>query len=174
MWARQIRQYSPSRAFNANLEHYAWPDRLPTSSRAMKLTFADVKSGARYDPNSLALPAVLTGKRLLGAPEIVGSDLVRGGVLHVVPGSRTGSGMQYRAYAVDRSDNSENLSGFLRVARASLQKGRPPRSRVTSREQSRLLSSSKLSLSRPLLLGPRPAAAGDRRARAPAAPDSAW
>lgn len=118
----------------------------------MNPTFADVKSGARYDHNYLALPAVMTGQCLLVAPEIVVSDLVRGGVLHVVPGSRTGGGMQYRAYAIDRSD--WNLSGFLRVARASLQKGRPPRSRVTSREQSRLLSSSKLSLSRPLLLGP--------------------
>lgn len=43
----------------------------------MKLTFADVKSGARYDRNYPALPAVLTGKRLLGAPDIVVSDLVR-------------------------------------------------------------------------------------------------
>lgn len=45
----------------------------------------------------------MTGKCLLVAPEIVVSDLAR--VLAL--GSRTGSGMQYRAYAVDRSDNSE-------------------------------------------------------------------
>lgn len=56
----------------------------------------------------------MTGKCLLVAPEIVVSDLVRGGVLHVVPGSRTGSGMQYRAYAVDRSDNSEISRAFCR------------------------------------------------------------
>lgn len=72
----------------------------------MKLTFADVKPGARYDHNYLAQRALLTGKCPLVAPEIVVSDLVRGGVLHVVPGSRTVSGMQYRAYAIDRSDNS--------------------------------------------------------------------
>ncbi|MGY8635553.1 LysR family transcriptional regulator [Bradyrhizobium sp. 14AA] len=90
------------------------PDILPTWLRAMSLTFADVKTGARYDHNCLALPAVMTGKCLLVAPEIVVSDLVRGGVLHVVPGSRTGSGMQYRAYAVDRSDNSEISRAFCR------------------------------------------------------------
>lgn len=101
------------RASMPTLKIMAWPDRLPTSPRAMNLTSADVKSGARYDHNSLAPPAVLTGKRLLGAPEIVVSDLVRGGVLHVVlPGSRTGSGMQYRAYAIDRSDNSGMSRAF--------------------------------------------------------------
>lgn len=114
-----------SRASMPILKITAWPDRLPTSPRAMNLTFAHVKSGARYDHNYLALPAVMTGQCLLVAPEIIVSDLVRGGVLHVVPGSRTFSGMRYRAYAVDRSDNSENPLGFLRVARASLQKGPP-------------------------------------------------
>ncbi|MHB0790133.1 type 2 periplasmic-binding domain-containing protein [Bradyrhizobium sp. 5.13L] len=54
------------------------PDILPTWLRAMSLTFADIKSGARYDHNYLALPAVMTGKCLLVAPEIVVSDLVRG------------------------------------------------------------------------------------------------
>lgn len=54
----------------------------------------------------------MTGKCLLVAPEIAASDLGRGGVLHVVPGSRTRSGMQYRADAVDRSDNSEIAPAF--------------------------------------------------------------
>ncbi|WP_426441336.1 LysR family transcriptional regulator [Bradyrhizobium genosp. P] len=90
------------------------PDILPIWLRAMNLTFADIKSGARYDHNYLALPAVMTGKCLLVAPEIIVSDLVRGGVLHVLPGSRTGSGMQYRAFAVDRSENSEMARAFCR------------------------------------------------------------
>ncbi|MDH2357195.1 LysR family transcriptional regulator [Bradyrhizobium sp. SSUT112] len=94
------------------------PDILPTWLRAMNLTAKDIKSGARYDHNYLALPAVITGKCLLVAPEIIVSDLVRTGALHVIPGSRTPSGMQYRAYAVDRSDNPEVARAFCRwVAR---------------------------------------------------------
>ncbi|NLS70257.1 LysR family transcriptional regulator [Bradyrhizobium brasilense] len=94
------------------------PDILPTWLRAMNLTASDMTSGARYDHNYLALPAVLTGKCLLVAPEIIVSDLVREGALHVIPGSRTPSGMQYRAYAVDRSDNPEIARAFCRwVAR---------------------------------------------------------
>lgn len=94
------------------------PDILPTWLRAMNLTAKDIKSGARYDHNYLALPAVITGKCLLVAPEIIVSDLVRTGALHVIPGTRTSSGMQYRAYAVDRSDNLEVARAFCRwVAR---------------------------------------------------------
>lgn len=94
------------------------PDILPTWLRAMNLTAKDIKSGARYDHNYLALPAVITGKCLLVAPEIIVSDLVRTGALHVIPGSRTSSGMQYRAYALDRSDNLEVARAFCRwVAR---------------------------------------------------------
>ncbi|MDA9489004.1 LysR family transcriptional regulator [Bradyrhizobium sp. CCBAU 11361] len=94
------------------------PDILPTWLRAMNLTAKDIKSGARYDHNYLAFPAVITGKCLLVAPEIIVSDLVRTGALHVIPGSRTSSGMQYRAYAVDRSDNPEVARAFCRwVAR---------------------------------------------------------
>ncbi|MDF0498405.1 LysR family transcriptional regulator [Bradyrhizobium yuanmingense] len=94
------------------------PDILPTWLRAMNLTAKDIKSGARYDHNYLALPAVISGKCLLVAPEIIVSDLVRKGALHVIPGSRTSSGMQYRAYAVDRSDNPEVARAFCRwVAR---------------------------------------------------------
>ncbi len=90
------------------------PDILPTWLRAMKLSPKDIKSGARYDHNYLALPAVMTGRCLLVAPEIILSDLVRRGVLHVIPGSRTPSGMQYRAYAVDRSDHPELARAFCR------------------------------------------------------------
>ncbi|QOZ29628.1 LysR family transcriptional regulator [Bradyrhizobium sp. CCBAU 51753] len=94
------------------------PDILPTWLRAMNLTAKDIKSGARYDHNYLALPAVMTGKCLLVAPEIIVSDLVRAGALHVIPGSRAPSGMQYRAYAVDRSGNPEIARAFCRwVAR---------------------------------------------------------
>lgn len=94
------------------------PDILPTWLRAMNLTAKDIKSGARYDHNYLALPAVISGKCLLVAPEIIVSDLVRKGSLHVIPGSRTSSGMQYRAYAMDRSENLEVARAFCRwVAR---------------------------------------------------------
>ncbi|MBP1299821.1 LysR family transcriptional regulator [Bradyrhizobium elkanii] len=94
------------------------PDILPTWLRAMNLAAKDIRSGARYDHNFLALPAVITGKCLLVAPEIIVSDLVREGALHLIPGSRTSSGMQYRAYAVDRSDNPEVARAFCRwVAR---------------------------------------------------------
>ncbi|MDA9408872.1 MULTISPECIES: LysR family transcriptional regulator [unclassified Bradyrhizobium] len=90
------------------------PDILPTWLRAMNLSSNDIKSGARYDHNYLALPAVMTGKCLLVAPEIIVSDLVRSGALNVIPGSRTPSGMQYRAYAVDRTDNPEIARAFCR------------------------------------------------------------
>lgn len=78
----------------------------------MNLTFADVKTGARYDHNYLALPAVMTGKCLLVTPEIVVSDLLRGGVLHVVPGSRTGSGMQYRPMPSTAATTLKSLGLF--------------------------------------------------------------
>ncbi|MGY3361705.1 LysR family glycine cleavage system transcriptional activator [Bradyrhizobium sp. GM0.4] len=96
------------------------PDILPTWLRAMNLTAKDIKSGARYDHNYLALPAVITGKCLLVAPEIIVSDLVRTGALHVIPGTRTSSGMQYRAYAVDRSDNRRSRSRLLPMGGAAL------------------------------------------------------
>jgi len=73
-----------------------------------------IESGTRYDHNYLALPAVMSGKCLLVAPEIVVSDLVSGGVLNVISGSRAPSGMHYRAYAVDRSDNLEIGRAFCR------------------------------------------------------------
>lgn len=90
------------------------PDILPTWLRAMDLSSGDIVSGARVDHHYLALPAVTTGKCLLVAPEIVVSDLVRDGLLKVVPGSRVPSGMQYRAYAIDRSGNPELARAFCR------------------------------------------------------------
>jgi LysR family glycine cleavage system transcriptional activator len=90
------------------------PDILPTWLRAMNLTPNDIKPGARYDHHYLALPAVTTGKCLLVAPEIIVGDLVRQGLLEVLPGSRTPSGMQYRAYAVDRSGNPDLARAFCR------------------------------------------------------------
>lgn len=90
------------------------PDILPTWLRAHGLSSDDIKPGARYDHHYLALPAVSTGKCLLVAPAIVVSNLVRDGLLKIVPGSRAPSGMQYRAYAVDRSDNPELSRAFCR------------------------------------------------------------
>lgn len=40
----------------------------------MNLSAKDIKLGARYDYNYLALPAIMTGKCLLVAPEIIVSD----------------------------------------------------------------------------------------------------
>lgn len=54
------------------------------------------------------------GKTPSGSARNCYQRFVRGGVLHVVPGSRIGNGMQYRAYAVDRSDNSEISRAFCR------------------------------------------------------------
>ncbi|MHC2296150.1 LysR family transcriptional regulator [Rhizobium mongolense] len=90
------------------------PDILPTWLRAMDLSSSDILSGARVDHHYLALPAVTTGKCLLVAPEILVSDLVRDGLLKIVPGSRAPSGMQYRAYAIDRSGNPELARAFCR------------------------------------------------------------
>ncbi|MER8536393.1 LysR family transcriptional regulator [Mesorhizobium sp. M1005] len=90
------------------------PDILPAWLKAHDLTSDDIKPGARYDHHYMALPAVITGKCLLVAPEIVVGDLVRNGLLKVVPNSCTPSGMQYRAYAVDRSNNPELARAFCR------------------------------------------------------------
>ncbi|WP_333924389.1 hypothetical protein [Bradyrhizobium sp. CCBAU 21362] len=89
----------------------------------MNLSSKDIRAGARYDHNYLALPAVMTEKCLLVAPEIIVSDQVRGGALQIIPGSRVPSGMQYRANAVDRSEHPEIARSFWPVAGSSLQEG---------------------------------------------------
>jgi LysR family glycine cleavage system transcriptional activator len=90
------------------------PDILPIWLRAMNLRPNDIRSGARYDHHYLALPAVTRGKCLLVAPEIVVGALIREGLLKVVPESVAASGMQYRAYAVDRGGNRELARAFCR------------------------------------------------------------
>lgn len=90
------------------------PDILPTWLRGLGLKTSDVTSGARYDHHYLALPAVTTGQSLLVTPQIVVADLIRQGLLEVIPGSRAPSGMQYRAYAVDRGANPDLARAFCR------------------------------------------------------------
>ncbi|MCZ7451008.1 LysR family transcriptional regulator [Agrobacterium rhizogenes] len=90
------------------------PDILPTWLKAMGLSGGDILAGARVDHHYLALPAVTTGKCLLVAPEIIVSPLVRNGFLTVIPDTRTPSGMDYRAFALDRSGNPELARAFCR------------------------------------------------------------
>lgn len=90
------------------------PDILPRWLTAMGMEPSSINIGARYDHHYLALPAATTGQGLLVAPEILVGDLVRGGLLEVLPGSRAKSGMQYRAYAVDRSGNPDLGRAFCR------------------------------------------------------------
>lgn len=90
------------------------PDILPTWLRGMGLKTSDIRSGARYDHHYLALPAVATGQSLLVTPQIVVADLIRQGLLEVLPGSQSPSGMQYRAYALDRSHNPDLGRTFCR------------------------------------------------------------
>lgn len=90
------------------------PDIVPAWLRAMGLKASQIRLGARYDHHYLALPAVTNGKCLLVAPEILVGDLIRQGLLEVVPGSRAPSGMQYRAYAVDRGRNPDLARAFCR------------------------------------------------------------
>ncbi|MGY5810004.1 LysR family transcriptional regulator [Rhizobium sp. LEGMi198b] len=90
------------------------PDILPTWLRGLDLKTADITSGARYDHHYLALPAVTTGHSLLVTPHIVVADLIRQGLLEVLGGSRAPSGMQYRAYAIDRSSNPDVARAFCR------------------------------------------------------------
>ncbi len=92
----------------------ARPDILPTWLRGMDLKTSDIISGARYDHHYLALPAVTTGQTLLVTPHIVVADLIKQGLLEVLPDSRAPSGMQYRAYAVDRSGNPDLARAFCR------------------------------------------------------------
>ncbi|MER9222275.1 LysR family transcriptional regulator [Mesorhizobium sp. M0644] len=88
------------------------PDILPTWLRSMDLKTSDIISGARYDHHYLALPAVTTGQTLLVTPHIIVADLIRQRLLEVFPGSSAPSGMQYRAYAVDRSNNPDLARAF--------------------------------------------------------------
>ncbi|WP_192178481.1 MULTISPECIES: LysR family transcriptional regulator [Mesorhizobium] len=90
------------------------PDILPTWLRGMDLKTSDIISGARYDHHYLALSAVTTGQTLLVTPNIIVADLIRQGLLDVLPSSRAPSGMQYRAYAVDRSGNPDLARAFCR------------------------------------------------------------
>ncbi|QRM32791.1 LysR family transcriptional regulator [Microvirga sp. VF16] len=90
------------------------PDILPTWLRGMDLKTSEIKTGARYDHHYLALPAVTTGQTLLVTPHIVVADLIKQGLLQVLPGSRAPSGMQYRAYAVDRGGNPDIARAFCR------------------------------------------------------------
>lgn len=90
------------------------PDILPTWVRGMNLKTSDIISGARYDHHYLALPAVTTGQTLLVTPHILVADLIRQGLLEVVPGTRAPSGMQYRAYSVDRSGHPDLARAFCR------------------------------------------------------------
>ena len=90
------------------------PDIIPRWLGAMNLAATDITLGARYDHHYLALPAVTTGQGLLIAPEMVIADLVRQGILAVLPGSRVPSGMRYRAYALDRSGNPDLSRAFCR------------------------------------------------------------
>ncbi len=90
------------------------PDILPTWLRGMDLKTSDIISGARYDHHYLALPAVTTGNSLLVTPHIVVAELIRQGLLEVVARSRAPSGMQYRAYAIDRGSNLDVARGFCR------------------------------------------------------------
>lgn len=90
------------------------PDILPAWLKAHGLTVDDINAGARYAHHYLALPALATGKCLLVAPEIVVGGLVREGMLKVVAGSRVPSGMQYSAFAVDRSEAPELARAFCR------------------------------------------------------------
>ena len=90
------------------------PDIIPRWLGAMNLAAGDITLGARYDHHYLALPAVTTGQGLLIAPEMVIADLVRQGILAVLPGSRVPSGMRYRAYALDRSGNPDLSRAFCR------------------------------------------------------------
>jgi len=90
------------------------PDILPTWLRGLGLKTSDVISGARYDHHYLALPAATTGQSLLVTPHIIVADLIRQGLLDVIPGSRAPSGMQYRAYAADRGANPDLAHAFCR------------------------------------------------------------
>lgn len=90
------------------------PDILPSWLKAMELSPDDIRLGARYDHHYLALPAVTTGRSLLVAPEVIVSGLVHDGVLQIVPGTQTISGMRYRAYVVDRSPNIVLARSFCR------------------------------------------------------------
>lgn len=90
------------------------PDILPTWLRAMEISPADIVSGARVDHHYLALPAAISGRCLLVAPEIVVAQSIRDGFLQSVDGSRAASGMVYRAYAIDRSGNPDLARAFCR------------------------------------------------------------
>ena len=90
------------------------PDILPRWLTGMAISMDEITLGARYDHHYLALPAVTTGQGLLIAPEVLVADLVRQGILAVLPGSRVPSGMWYRAFAVDRSGNPDLSRAFCR------------------------------------------------------------
>lgn len=90
------------------------PDILPAWIRAMDLSTSDVVPGPQYDHHYLALPAITQGKYVLVAPKILVASLIKQGLLGIVAGSEVQSGMKYRAYAVDRSQNPDLARSFCR------------------------------------------------------------
>lgn len=90
------------------------PDILPTWLRSMGIGGDEIIIGARVDHHYLAMPAVMTGKCLMVAPEIIVAPSVRDGFLNVVPDTRVSSGMDYKAYALDRSGNPDLARAFCR------------------------------------------------------------
>lgn len=107
------------------------PDILPRWLTGMAISMDEITLGARYDHHYLALPAVTTGQGLLIAPEILVADLVRQGILAVLPGSRVPSGMWYRAFAVDRSGNPDLSRAFCRWLSRLCKRTSLPESGVT-------------------------------------------
>jgi len=90
------------------------PDILPTWLRSMNMAAQDIIPGARVDHHYLALPAVMTGKCLLVAPEIIVAPGIRDGYLRVISDTQAQSGMDYKAFALDRSGNPELARAFCR------------------------------------------------------------
>lgn len=108
---------------------------LPTWLRAMNMTFADVKSGARYDHNCLALPVDIRENAFWWRPKLLSAiscaeafctwyrDHGRVAACNIAP-------MRSIAVTILKS-----LGPFCTWLVCLCKKGRPPRSRLTSREQ---------------------------------------
>lgn len=90
------------------------PDVLPLWCRTHGLSPSDLRMSARFDHHYLAIPALLSGQCVLIAPQIYFADLLLSEQLLALNDTRVKTGMNYRAYSIDRSEKLSLSHEFCR------------------------------------------------------------
>jgi LysR family glycine cleavage system transcriptional activator len=92
----------------------ARPDILPRWSKAMSIPLSSIIQGPRFEHLLFAIPAAASGQGILVTPDIIVLDAVQSGALATLPKTRVKSGINYRAYSVDRTERALSAHAFCR------------------------------------------------------------